>query len=464
MKIKLLLLTGLIILCLSIGLSLRSSESVVSAQAGGSVCLQTAAPLVTHGFQTNGNLPNGDLFLLPQTLGFVTTTAPAGSTVNPLSGANFGANPGFIGVVAPVFSTSAPNSTLRAVSCVDNFWDINLSIGSLGTTTGDVVTLSLQNPVGGGISTLAQFTSTGSGARLTGLSTAITVFNNNILANGPGQTTIGQEIGFSQNAGTSGLRTNQITLNFSMDPTSPLMGCFRLVLEIVRAGGAGTTSVALTSIVVNRNTVAGDGSGANATQQGLIGGLVGGYPTGVKCVADCLPACPTGGTLMCPFNMLCFHTPGYYCAGNIPFAARTVRIPQINFGNPIYVRNYGSVSDLVKRYLGCGLYVFETNSIQSRLLTKYYLAAQFTIADADATSPIYNLSEFVSVGCYLMPPMAGAPPVLPITLSNGTVITADTKFCVLFAETEDAIIQMRSADIAKLIKLYQAFTTCERHD
>ncbi|HYE71919.1 MAG TPA: hypothetical protein VEF04_01255, partial [Blastocatellia bacterium] len=398
--------------------------------------------------------------------GFVTTSAPAGSTVNPVSAANFGSNPGFASVVGPLFSTSAPNSTLTAVSCVDNFWDIVISIGSLGTTTGDVVRLSLQNPGNGAITNLAQFTSTGSGAQLTGLNTDISVFDNNILANGPGQVSIGNTIGFSQNAGTAGLRTNQIVLNFSMSPTAGTMGCFRLVLEIVRAGGTGTTSVAITSIIVNRNTVAGDGTGANATQPGLIGGLVGGFPTGGKCGTDpqCLPACPAGGTPMCPFNMVCFHTPGYYCSTNIPYRVRAVRIPQVNYGFPIFVRTGGAINPLVRYYLGCGQYTYESNTIQSRLLTKYYLAAQISIANVDATSPIGSLSEFLSVGCYLMPPMAGAPPVFPITLSNGTVITADTKFCIVFAETESAIIQMRQADIAKLIKLYQALLTCEGAD
>jgi hypothetical protein len=255
------------------------------------------------------------------------------------------------------------------------------------------------------------------------------------------------------------MRTNQITIALS----ASTMGCNRVRFDIVRAGGAGTTSVAITSVIVTRSNA------TTATGTGLLaqfgGGQVGTYPTTATCAADCPPPCPpVGGTLNCPFNMLCFHTPGYYCASRIPYTATTVRIPQINFGFPVSVRTPFGVSSVVERYLGCYQYLFESNSSPARILTKYYMAAQFTIDDADSTSSFVNLSEVVSVGCYLMPPMAGQAPVLPVTLSNGVTISANTKICVLFAQTESAIIQMRTADIQALTKIYQAFTTCEGRD
>lgn len=471
MRIKLLLLTACVLACVVVGLSLRPAETTVSAQAGGTVCVQATAPLVTHGTTAIPPLlPNGDFFLLSGGLNFVASSAPAGATAGVVTAANFGGLPstagnfGFTGTSVPFFANSTPNSTLSAVSCVDNLWDINFAIATTGSTTGDVVLVSLVSP-GGAVTNLVQFTINGNNAQLTGLiSSGATVFNNNILAN-TASLNPGDNIGLGTPAGTAGMRTNQITI--ALSPAT--MGCNRVRFDIIRpaGAGAGTTSVAITSVVVTRaNTTTATGTGLLAQ---FGGGLTGTFPTGVTCDPACPPPCPppSNVTLMCPFRMLCFHTPGFYCAGNVPFTATTVRIPQINFGFPIAVRTFGVISPSVNRYLGCYQYYFETfgpNASAARRLTAYYIAAQFTIDNADSISPLVNLAEQVSVGCYIMPPMAGAPPLFPVTLSNGVTINADTKLCILFSETESAIIQMRTADINKLIAIYQAFTTCEQHD
>jgi hypothetical protein len=474
MRIKFLLLTAFALACLLTGLSLRPAQQPVSAQAG-TVCLEATAPLVTHGVTTNSNLPNGDLFSLAQGLGFVAAGAPAGSSAALLTNANFGSNPNTdfpsanFGSVTPLVLTSvAANSTLRAVSCTDSFWDINFSIAAKGAAAGDRVRLSLVGP-GGAVTNLVEFTVRADvqGVTLTGLNaSAYGVFNNDITTN-TGRVNLGDSVLFTRPGGTSGMRTNNLTLALGQD----LMFCSALAVEIIRAGGTANnamTSVAITSVIVVRT-----GAAQNAAQAGLIAGLTGGFPTGrpAGCDRVCPPPCPPVSNLMCPFNMICFHTPGYYCGGGtIPQTARTVRIPQVNFGYPVYVRSFGALNPVVQRYLGCGPYYYESEWYRSRILTKYYIAAQFSIADVDATAPITDLAENVSVGCYLQPAMMGMPapnPGFPVTLTvrddSGRPITinAGTKFCVLFDATERAIQAMNTDDINKLIAVYRALLTCE---
>jgi hypothetical protein len=469
MRIKFLLLTGLALVCLFAALSLRPTQESVSAQAG-TVCLEATAPLVTHGVTTNSTFPNGDLFQLSGGLGFVAANAPAGSSAALLTNANFGSNPntdfssaGFGSVTPLVLTATAPNSTLRAVSCTDSFWDIDFSIAAKGAAAGDRVRFSLVGP-GGAVTTLVEFTVRADvqGVTLTGLVTGAGVFNNDIFAN-TNRVNIGDSVLFTRDAGSSGRRTNNLTLALNQN----LMFCSALAVEIIRAGGTSgnaMTSVAITSVIVVRT-----GAAQNTSTPGLLGGLTGGFPTGrpADCARVCPPPCPPASNLMCPFNMICFHTPFFYCGGGqIPYTARTVRIPQINFGYPVNVRTGGLVSPIVLRYLGCGPYFFESggpNASAARRLTTYYIAAQFSIDDADSTSPLVDLSEQVSIGCYLQPAMMGmpAPNPFPLTLSNGVVLRADTKFCVLFDETERAIREMRTADINALLTIYRALLTCE---
>jgi hypothetical protein len=470
MRIKFLLLTGLALVCLFAALSLRPAEEAVSAQAG-TVCLEATAPLLTHGVTTNSTFPSGDLFQLSGGLGFVAANAPAGSSAALLTNANFGSNPNTdfasnnFGSVTPlVFTATAANSTLRAVSCTDSFWDIDFSIAAKGAAGGDRVRFSLVGP-GGAVTTLAEFTVRADvqGVTLTGLnSSANGVFNNDIFAN-TNRVNIGDFIPFTRDAGTAGRRTNNLTLALSAD----LMFCSSLAVEIIRAGGTSgnaMTSVAITSVIAVRT-----GAAQNTSTPGLLGGLTGGFPTGrpANCALVCPPPCPPASNLMCPFNMICFHTPFYYCGGGrIPFAAQTVRIPQINFGYPVNVRTGGVVSPIVLRYLGCGPWFYESggpNASAARRLTTYYLAAQFSLDAVDRTASLVNLSEQVSIGCYLQPAMMGmpAPNPFPLTLSNGVVLRADTKFCVLFDETERAIREMRTADINALLAIYRALLTCE---
>lgn len=51
--------------------------------------------------------------------------------------------------------------------------------------------------------------------------------------------------------------------------------------------------------------------------------------------------------------------------------------------------------------------------------------------------------------------MGGMPTPLPLTLSNGYTITANTTLLDFFKQTEAAIIEGRTADAAALLNVYK---------
>lgn len=163
---------------------------------------------------------------------------------------------------------------------------------------------------------------------------------------------------------------------------------------------------------------------------------------------------PGPGNAACPAN-ICFRQPVYYCTHQIPFGTGSVRIPIGGLVTISPTRDGGIMSPTVARYMGCGFYSFEAQASAARRLTQLYIAAQVSIGIADARSPFNNLSDKTQLGCFIMP-MAGMPSPIPVTLSNGVTINANTTFWGLFAQTEAAIRDMRTADIEALIKIYQS--------
>jgi hypothetical protein len=461
MRIKFLLLTAFALACLFAAAGLRPAQQSASAQ-GGTVCVQATAPLVTHGTTPiQPLLPNGDLFQLQGGLNFVAAAAPAGSTSGTVTAANFGllpsttANFGFTGTSVPFFANPAANSTLRAISCADDIWDINFVIASSGSTEGDVVRWSMQGP--GGEILLAEFTVVGNGVRITQRSIHATIFVNNILAN-TGTLNVGDFIPFSMSAGTAGLRTPEITIALSASPSAPTRGCQRLALDIINAGGSpGTLSVAITSIIVKRmgNVVSGPGL---LTQFG--GGLTGTFPTGAICPVNCPTACPvvspspspSPSPAACP--MICFRRPLDYCSNGIPLsliifgdvrvrAFTGGRFQAVNVGSSAVQGNF----QCGLRFLGEDYFLTPTQDLLGR-----YVATQVSVAST--TNPPYNTAN-LRLGCFVMP-MFGQNP-LPVTLSTGVTLNADTSLATFFTQTEAVYLAGNAADIRTLIALYKSF-------
>jgi hypothetical protein len=264
----------------------------------------TSLPALTHGFFTNASFPQGDHFLLPQpfTLTVPQTGPVTGFNTFPVNTTNFGGNAaaigGFAGTNLTGFSYSTPGGSVTALSCADSLWDIGFELASTGMTEGDIIRFFLQNPNGSGLQALAVFTYETGGVRVTSLNPNLSLFRENRLANGPGQIFAGELIPFSTAAGTAGNRTPLLILAFAMRADSPLNGCFQFGTSITRGSGVGTSSIVFTDFIVKRMEQAGD---RNLTGTGLLGGLTGGFPTGLVCQEAC-PVCPVQTPISCPSN------------------------------------------------------------------------------------------------------------------------------------------------------------------
>jgi uncharacterized repeat protein (TIGR01451 family) len=391
-------------------------------------CPQAGLPTAGAPTTVLGLAPN-TLFLLPTDLRFALIAPPAGNaSFFAVNDATPGGNPGFPGETSLGLSAAAPNATTRMVSCLDSFRELEIVLAAGGATQGDVVRALLQNPDGTGQTVLATFTFQGGVfvATQIGAGVSLSIAGVPVALNAPIPPAL--MLGTSQS-------TAPITVTLAQPA---LASCFQLAVDIMRAGLVGTTSAVLTEVRVNRNTVAGDAAR--------------GFPTGTVCAASCPTDCPP---TVCD-ERICFRPPEYYCSRGIPYSVKTVRIPQINFGNPVYVRVGASVSTVVSRYLGCGFYAFESNASPSRVLTKLYLAAQISVASDPQNPDPCKLD----LGCFLMM-MGGMPSPIPVTLSNGVTINSNTKLADFFKQTEAAILdnrtpENRAADIQALIAIYKA--------
>ncbi|MGH9800675.1 MAG: hypothetical protein ACRD82_09945, partial [Blastocatellia bacterium] len=239
---------------------------------GESACSQFSSPVVVHG-SVNGE---DDNFLLPRPLSFLVSSSNTGGVssfnANPSS---FGLYPAINGTVPQGIMATLPNTTVRALSCTDSFWDIFFAIASKGATEGDMITLFTQNPNGSLPQILVMFTVQNGGIVVNQIHPRISLLVGN---NGPFGA--GFFIPLMVPAGPAGLRTQNITLIFSTDPASSLNGCFQLGVDIKRVGGQGMTSVAIDYVVVKRMGDEQEGSGIQT-------GGIGQYPSGPICGVIC---------------------------------------------------------------------------------------------------------------------------------------------------------------------------------
>ena len=272
------------------------------------------APAVTHGVSVAD-----DLFALSQPLSFTVvspsmtganifnvTAASSGSPGTfglPVSNATLGAGVGFISTAnAQGFSFSTAGERLVAVSCLDNFWDINFVIAGTGATAGDTVSLLMRAPDGTVVSdALAQFTVGNGSVTLTHLGAGVSLFLNNRLANGTNAVTLANPVVpfvSTPSGSTFSFRTGVLTLALPMDPNSPFHGCQQLAAVIERPNGAptGTTALVFTDIVLNRDDA------TTATGTGLLSGQSSTFPTAPLCEAICPPCPVVSGGGGCPVN------------------------------------------------------------------------------------------------------------------------------------------------------------------
>lgn len=450
---RLIMLAALLGLALLTNLSFRV-PTTVEAQAP-AVCLTGNAPGFTLGVDKNLQLPgggilkDGDLFYLGTTIQF--TSQSAGTSffnITEASQANFGTYPGYTGTTSLGFAASTPGATATAISCNDSFWDINFSLAGTGATAGDVVTLYFRQPNGTGRVDIVQFTvqADNASARVTGALVGI-----DLSAVGHSPTTLGTLIPYEEAAGTAGRRTRLISVALPMNGT--VVDCSQLAVEVRRGAGVGTTTVALINLVVTR-------MGSPVSGRGLQSGIIGMYPTGLKCPVAC-PACPP---IVCD-TVLCFADACTWC-NRLSFGGRyanaRVVVPGVNFNQPIAVYVGGRINPLISQYLGCG--GFYRSDMRSVLIGQY-LSAQLDI-QTQLSFWWAKLSK-QPLQCHVitpmsMPGMPGAPRALPATFSGGpiTTLTDASSLQDLFDVTDWVVTRGSMDDLAKLIAIYKQLNAC----
>ncbi len=453
---KLTIMAGGLALCLTAYLLRTPPMASAQTTAG---CIQFGAPLITHGFLTGPGLPNGDQFLLGSSLGFtVVSPSTQGGSKFTVSNATFGSTPGFAGTTLEGLASATPSSLVRALSCLDNYWDLNFYLATNGATEGDMVTIFLQNPDGTKTIQLAMFTITGGNAKLTAINSDVSLHLNDRFARGSNAMTLAFNnlAPFSQAAGSAGKSTQLLTIAFSMSPNAAVMGCFELGIDIKRAAGAGTTSVVVNDVVVNRTAKPTD---VNNPGKGLLGGLGGGYPTGLKCDVVCPPCPPAsgggGGPTAPKCHVICFQSSMYFrlkeqCLEQFftNWDNFTLIVPGLNFNNPI---RWESADDSIRYVLkGGNPFGFQPTG-GYRLFAQQYVTAQLGI-ELSANGPAKFDALWGSLSCYVLP--AGA---LPVTLSNGVTLSTDSMLKDLFMQAQSALKENRLDDMDKLGKLFLAF-------
>ncbi len=267
-------------------------------------CPEIQNPAVTHGFVTNDRLPQGDHFLLdePFTLTVPFRSPMDGFNVFNVNPTTFGGNAlglgGFRGTELMGFGYRTPGGSVTALSCNDSLWDFSFLLASAGVTMGDKVTFFVQKPDGSGQIILAVFDFEGNDARVVALNPNLQLYRGNRLAIGAGRLQVGDLIPFGTAAGAAGNRSPLLTIAFEMRADSPLNDCFQFGATIARGRNTGVTSLVFTDFVLKRMERAGD---RDRRGMGLIGGLTGGWPTGLVCPVIC-PACPPLPRIDCPPN------------------------------------------------------------------------------------------------------------------------------------------------------------------
>ncbi|MDQ3013108.1 MAG: hypothetical protein M3X11_20680, partial [Acidobacteriota bacterium] len=84
------------------GITHQTAWTPLSQPAHAAEILRLNIPAVTHGFEKTSQLPNGDLFLLPDPMQMAITDAPEGTKVFPIGFESFGGDSQSIGALAGV--------------------------------------------------------------------------------------------------------------------------------------------------------------------------------------------------------------------------------------------------------------------------------------------------------------------------------------------------------------------------
>ncbi len=414
-------------------LCLNGQHGFRPAQAA-EASIQLELSAVVHGFAKAPGLPDGDLFLLPKPLSLNLNRPADGTTAFAVSTASFGAEAQTMGALANVpargFSATQPGATVRALICGESIWDGNLILSSTDGSIGDVVRVYVQDSDGTGLQELLRFTREADGFRFSSIHSHLKLFVDNRFALGP-DTKQGTLIPFVDEAGPRGKRTGLLTFSFPMDFDSPLHGCFQLGIEITRALGAGTTSVVVTDIVVNRNRMAGD---ENNPGTGLLGQLTGGYPNGLPCAVECPvdEGCKT----------ICFRSAEYfylvYCThpSDVPYG--TVLIGGVNFNRHVAARSMPPATAL--RVL--------KPQVPIQYLNREFVAAQLNLLNAGGEASHHVQEALKSpLSCYGLE-------FDPFQLSNGFIVNTATRLGDVFAQTRQLIALNRPEDMQALARLF----------
>lgn len=81
-------------------------------------------------------------------------------------------------------------------------------------------------------------------------------------------------------------------ITFAM-PMNQINNCRQFVLQIMRAGGVGTTTAIMSDFIVKRDTAGGTATGPGILANGEQTGSAGTYPLGRTCPLACPSCCPT---------------------------------------------------------------------------------------------------------------------------------------------------------------------------
>lgn len=418
-------------------------------------------PAVVHGFEKTAQLPDGDLYLLPNPMQLAISDAPEGTKTFEASVTTFGADPETFGALQKTspqgLSLSTPNEKVTALTCAESIWDGNLIIAGTSGTIGDKVRLFLQTTEGRPGPEIGLFTLMANGIEVTQLHSDLMLFVNDRYATGPALMK-GAFIAYAASAGESGQRTDLLTLAWPMHGFSVLQGCFRVGVEIQRGDNFGTTSVVVTDIVVNRNRTPGD---ENLVGVGLLKNVRGGFPTGIPCKADCpfpdqeppLPPQPNpGGGQGGECNTICYRSPQYYKLNINNLPRGTVIIGGVNYNRPI------STTDTRRMELA-----LRGGFTPLQQLNQEFVAAQLNVLNAggDGSAKVYYAMEG-ELTCYNLQ-------FAPVTLSNGFVLMPTSQLKDLYREARLSISSGNAQDqiaVAKILDLINGNNTlnvCHRN-
>jgi hypothetical protein len=431
-------------LLIALSVSSNHQTSIVQS-AKAAQFLRLNIPAVVHGFEKMSQLPDGDLFLLPDPLQMAITDAPEGAKVFAIGLETFGGNAESIGALPGIaphgLTLSTPNSKVVAKSCSESIWDSNFVLAATPGTVGDTVRFFLEQSDGGKGPELALFTIKNSGVEVTQLHSDLMLFVNNRFATGPSLME-GGSIAYAGSAGESGMRTDLLTFAWPMLGFSELQGCYRLGIEITRGDNAGTTSVVVTDVVVIRNRVTGD---ENNVGSGLLRSLRGGFPTGFPCKAECpfppeppVPPVPNPGPdASNDCITTCFRSPQYFRLNIDRLPDGTVLIGGFNSNIPVCTDN--------QRVIGLAL---RGGYTPLQKLNQEFVTAQLNILSAGCDgSPIFFSAMEGRLSCYGLD-------FDEITLSNGFILSPDTKLKDLYQQTRFAISDNRANDQIVLTQIF----------